>query len=84
MPSKLDFTVAAAAMHTSDAVRERAAAIAEYRKVGLPTVPVLLGDELATNPFLRALSAAAPLREHTSRTDPLEIFSSLRREKDSF
>jgi hydroxyacylglutathione hydrolase len=39
-------------------LRERAAAVTALRAAGLPTVPVRLGLEKKTNPFLRAGSAA--------------------------
>jgi len=43
----------------NQALRTRAAAVDRLRAAGLPTVPSLLGDELAENPFLRAPSADA-------------------------
>ena len=41
------------------ALRHRAATVDRLRAAGLPTVPSMLGDELAENPFLRAASAEA-------------------------
>jgi len=43
----------------NQALRTRAAAVDRLRAAGLPTVPSMLGDELAENPFLRAPSAEA-------------------------
>jgi hydroxyacylglutathione hydrolase len=43
----------------NEALRARAAEVAELRAGGLPTIPVTLGMERATNPFLRAKDAAA-------------------------
>ncbi len=43
----------------NQALRTRAAAVDRLRATGQPTVPSLLGDELAENPFLRATGAAA-------------------------
>ena len=43
----------------NQALRNRAAAVDRLRAAGLPTVPSMLGDELAENPFLRAASAEA-------------------------
>ena len=44
---------------SNQALRSRAAAVDRLRAAGLPTVPSMLGDELAENPFLRAGSAEA-------------------------
>jgi hydroxyacylglutathione hydrolase len=52
------------------AVQERAAEVAALRAAGKPTLPVTLGMERATNPFLRAPDA--------------ESFRKLRTAKDSF
>jgi hydroxyacylglutathione hydrolase len=52
------------------ALRARAAEVEALRAAGRPTVPVRLGAEKATNPFLRARDAAA--------------FAALRAAKDSF
>ncbi len=47
------------------ALKERAVIVANLRKQNQPTVPLLLSDELATNPFLRAKDVGefARLRE---------------------
>ncbi|BAK83382.1 hydroxyacylglutathione hydrolase [Komagataeibacter medellinensis] len=61
------------ALHVDPAnpdVRRRAAEVDALRREGQPTVPVTLGVERATNPFLRAPDVATLAR--------------LRREKDSF
>ena len=47
-----------------------------------PTVPVQLGRELATNPFLRADDEA--MRNRWGGEDPVETFARLRAAKDSF
>jgi hydroxyacylglutathione hydrolase len=53
------------------------------RDAGRPTVPGTIGEELATNPFLRAdqpaLQAAAG-----APGDPVATFASIRRRKDEF
>ncbi|MBB2203721.1 hydroxyacylglutathione hydrolase [Gluconacetobacter takamatsuzukensis] len=54
----------------NDALRERVAEIDRLRAEGRPTVPVRLGVEKRTNPFLRAPDVAT--------------FARLRREKDGF
>jgi hydroxyacylglutathione hydrolase len=62
----------------------RAKAVDALRAQGQPTVPATLGEEAATNPFLRAdrpeLQAAAGLVGR----DPAEIFGEIRRRKDVF
>ena len=55
---------------SNTALRTRAAEVDRLRAAGQPTVPSLLGDEMAENPFLRARSAAA--------------LGKLRSEKDQF
>jgi len=52
------------------ALRARAQKISELRAAGKPTVPTTIADEMQTNPFLRAGSAAR--------------FAEVRRAKDSF
>ncbi len=47
-----------------------------------PTVPLDLGLEKRTNPFLRC--AQPVLRKATGKTEPVEVFAELRRRKDHF
>jgi hydroxyacylglutathione hydrolase len=54
----------------NEALQERAAAVTALRAAGKPTLPVTLGQERATNPFLRAPDA--------------ETFRKLRTAKDNF
>ncbi len=54
----------------NQALQERAAEVAALRAAGKPTLPVALGVERATNPFLRAPDA--------------ETFRKLRAAKDNF
>lgn len=66
------------------ALAARVARIDAARARGLPTVPSLLSDELATNPFLRA---ADPLiRRFLGMADApdAEVFAEIRRRKDRF
>jgi hydroxyacylglutathione hydrolase len=62
---------------------ERARLVDQLRAAGRPTVPATLGEELATNPFLRAdqpsLQAAAG-----APGDAVATFAAIRRRKDSF
>lgn len=66
------------------ALIRRASEIDAARKAGKPTVPSLLSEELATNPFLRASDAG--LRAHLgmeAATDA-EVFGEIRNRKDRF
>ncbi len=66
------------------ALRDRIGKIIEARAQNIPTVPSVLADELATNPFLRP--ASAEIRQNlgmASNTDA-EVFAEIRRRKDSF
>jgi hydroxyacylglutathione hydrolase len=66
------------------ALVERAKAVDAMRSQGRPTVPATLGEEVATNPFLRAdrreLQEAAGL----AGRDPVEVFGEIRHRKDVF
>ncbi len=64
---------------------ERAAHVATLRATSAPTVPGTVGEERATNPFLRTDVAA--VRAHVGLggdADADEVFARLRREKDGF
>lgn len=67
---------------TNTALATRAAQASELRSRGLPTLPVTLAEERASNPFLRVNSTelAAQLGGGT----PTERFAELRRRKDEF
>lgn len=66
------------------ALRDRVARVAEARAADRPTVPSLLGEEKATNPFLRCdrpeLAAAVGLPP----SDPAAVFGAVRAAKDGF
>jgi hydroxyacylglutathione hydrolase len=68
----------------NQALIARARTIDEMRARGEPTVPSTMGEEVATNPFLRAdrpeLLAAAGL----GGLDPVAAFGEVRRRKDKF
>lgn len=70
------------------ALQERAAAIDAARARGEPTVPSLLGEELDTNPFLRAddpaLARALALAGAQAGDDPVRVFAEVRARKDVF
>lgn len=66
------------------ALNYRADAIAKARAAGIPTVPSLLSDELATNPFLRA--ARPELKQAVGLPDatPAAVFAEIRQRKDRY
>jgi hydroxyacylglutathione hydrolase len=79
---------AAAVEPHSEAIAQRTLREAARRRRGEPTVPSRLGDERATNPFLRAalpevMRAAAQHAGHAV-DDPVESFAILRAWKDRF
>jgi hydroxyacylglutathione hydrolase len=71
----------------STAIAQRVRATAAERERGAVTVPGLLRDELATNPFLRwdAPAVLAAARKLGAASDaPPDVFASLRSAKDKF
>lgn len=62
----------------------RAAAIDEARAKNQPTVPSTLGEERATNPFLRADTASLAAGVGLAGADPVTVFAEVRKRKDSF
>jgi len=70
------------------ALRRRTEDATAMRDAGLPTLPALLADERAANPFLRVDAPAirAALDAHAGRAigDRVDAFAELRRWKDGF
>ncbi|WP_299141756.1 hydroxyacylglutathione hydrolase [uncultured Tateyamaria sp.] len=66
------------------ALISRVQQVTEKRASGLPTVPSLLSEELATNPFLRAHDPA--IQAHLSMTgaNAVDVFTEIRTRKDNF
>ena len=62
----------------------RAAEIDRLRAAGRPTVPSLLGEEVATNPFLRADQDSVAAAVGLAGADPVSVFAEVRKRKDSF
>ena len=62
----------------------RAREVAALRRAGRPTVPTTLGLEKATNPFLRAESAALQAKIGLTGADPVAVFARTRELKDQF
>ncbi|MBP7670631.1 MAG: hydroxyacylglutathione hydrolase [Ferrovibrio sp.] len=59
-------------------------AIKATRAKGLPTVPSTLGEERATNPFLRPMSANLRATLGLESADDVAVFAETRKRKDGF
>lgn len=59
-------------------------AVEAARAAGRQTVPSLLSEELATNPFLRAHVPGVAANLGLSDATPAEVFAEIRRRKDAF
>ena len=66
------------------ALQERAAQVARLRAAGQPTVPSTLGEERATNPFLRPQSRALRSTIGLASASDVDVFAKTRALKDSF
>ena len=66
------------------ALQSRFAEIRKLREKHLPTVPSTLGEEKATNPFLRADDPGLQAELELTGADPVEVFAETRRRKDNF
>lgn len=66
------------------ALTERLDRIARARAAGLPTVPSSLGEELATNPMLRARDPAMRAALGMAESSDAEVFTRIRALKDKF
>jgi hydroxyacylglutathione hydrolase len=68
----------------NDALVARKKWVDDRRAKGERTVPSKLGDEFATNPFLRPDSADLQKTLGMAGADPVEVFAETRRRKDNF
>ena len=72
----------------SAALRDRQARAQATRAVGVPTLPTMIAEERATNPFLRVHdpSVRAAVERHAGRAldGPVALFAELRAWKNSF
>ncbi len=66
------------------ALVKRAGAIEAARAAGRPTLPFLMGEEKATNPFLRADDPAVAASADLEGAAPAAVFAALRARKDSY
>lgn len=62
----------------------RAAAVDRLRDQGLPTVPTTIGEERATNPFLRPDSAGIQATLGLAGADPVTVFAEMRQRRNTF
>jgi hydroxyacylglutathione hydrolase len=62
----------------------RKAEVADRRAKGIPTVPVPLEEELATNPYLRAHLPALKTAVGLPDADDVTVFAEIRARKDKF
>lgn len=68
----------------NDALKTRVAEVQKKRSSNHPTVPSLLSDELATNPFLRAGDPAIRAHLGMEQASDAEVFAEIRKRKDNF
>jgi hydroxyacylglutathione hydrolase len=66
------------------ALAARAAEVDRLRQAGSPTIPARLGDEKATNPFLRADDPTIAQAVGLLGARPADVFTMVRRAKDNF
>jgi hydroxyacylglutathione hydrolase len=66
------------------ALQRRIAAVAALRGANRPTVPSTLGEERATNPFLRPASAELRAAVGLTGGSEVEVFAKTRALKDRF
>lgn len=69
---------------SNPALQHRANEITEARAAGRPTVPSTLGQEKATNPFLRPTSLEIQQNLGLVGASPVTVFAETRRRKDKF
>lgn len=69
---------------TNSALKERARAVENLRAEALPTLPTTIGEELATNPFLRWHDGAIRRTLGMEKASDVEVFAEVRKRKDIF
>ncbi|SOE16657.1 hydroxyacylglutathione hydrolase [Hoeflea halophila] len=68
----------------NEMLAKRAEEISDLRSKGLPTLPTTIGFEKRTNPFMRTGDPAIRKQLGMETSSDLEVFTELRRRKDSF
>ena len=66
------------------ALKKRADEVLALREAGKPSIPSLLAEEKAINPFLRADDPAMQEAVGLEGRDPVSVFAEIRRRKDRF
>lgn len=66
------------------ALEKRAAEVIGLRAAGKATIPFLLGEDKAANPFLRADDPGLAAHYGLTGADPAEVFAAIRKGKDTF
>jgi len=66
------------------ALQTRARRVFALRAEGKPTVPSMMSEEVATNPFLRAGDSAIRARLGMQDATDAEVFAEIRKRKDNF
>ena len=68
----------------NDALRQKRDDVKRLRGEGQPTVPSRMGEEAATNPFMRADVPGFQAALGMEACDPVDVFAELRRRKDAW
>lgn len=68
----------------NEMLQRRYQRIRELRAAGKPTVPSTLGEEKATNPFLRPMSGDIRQQLNMADAGDVAVFAEVRRRKDTF
>lgn len=68
----------------NEALVERVNVIRQLRANGEPTIPSTIGEEKATNPFLRCSDPALQEAVGMSGADPVDVFAEVRSRKDAW
>ena len=66
------------------ALQKRAAEVKALQEAGRPTIPFVLGEDKAANPFLRADDPVLARHYGLEGADPAEVFAAIRKGKDNF
>ena len=66
------------------ALQKRSAEVTALREAGRPTIPFVLGEDKAANPFLRADDPGLARHYGLEGADPAEVFAAIRKGKDNF
>ena len=69
---------------TNSALKERARQVEALRAEDRPTLPTTIGEELATNPFLRWHDPAIRKNLGLENASDVEVFAEIRKRKDIF